>query len=329
MWMGWRGMDEGRVIWWACRPRQQAGIDRMMEGGMAIRVRDPRLRDVLDEGEALTELAAGFQFTEGPAWHPREGHLTFSDIPGDRLHRWSEAQGVLPFRAPSNKANGNTYDRRGRLLTCEHATSRVTRTEPDGAVRVLASHFQGKALNSPNDIVVRRDGTIWFTDPTYGRADRVGMARPLELDFRAVYRMGPNGEDLTPMRRDFDMPNGLAFSPDERHLYVADTPRMHVRRFEVGADGALTGGDEFATPTGDGAGAPDGLKTDSAGHVFCAGPGGVHVFHPADGACLGVIETPAFCANFTWGGEDLRDFFLTASTCLYRMRVKVPGIPLF
>ena len=296
---------------------------------MAIQVRDRRLLEVLDESAALTQLAGDFQFTEGPVWHPERQHLTFSDIRGNRLYRWCQADGLAVFREPSHMANGNTYDREGRLLTCEHATSRVTRTEPDGSVTVLASHYQGKALNSPNDIVVRRDGTVWFTDPTYGRFDGVGRARPLELDFRGVFRMGPNGEALTVACADFDMPNGLAFTPDERHLYVADTPRMHIRRFAVEADGRLTSGEVFAESSGDGAGAPDGLKTDSAGHVFCAGPGGVHIYLPADGTCLGVIETPAFCANFTWGGQDMRDFFLTASTGLYRTRVKVPGTPLF
>lgn len=296
---------------------------------MAIQVRDGRLRGVVDESATLDQLAGDFRFTEGPIWHPRDEHLTFSDIPGNRLYRWSEAGGLSVLREPSNMANGNTYDGEGRMLTCEHATSRVTRTEPDGGVIVLASHYQGKELNSPNDIVVRRDGTVWFTDPTYGRADGVGLARPPQLDFRGVFRMGPNGENLTVVCADFDMPNGLAFTPDQKHLYVADTPRKHVRRFAVDENGQLRGGEVFAESTGEGPGAPDGLKTDRAGNVFCAGPGGVHIYHPADGACLGVIETPAFCANFTWGGGDMRTFFLTASKGLYRMRVKVPGISLF
>ena len=296
---------------------------------MGIQVRDGRLREVIDQDATLEQLAGDFRFTEGPIWHPVEEHLTFSDIPGNRIYRWSEGGGVTVLREPSNMANGNTYDAEGRMLTCEHATSRVTRTEADGSVVVLASRYQGKELNSPNDIVVRSDGTIWFTDPTFGRSDGVGRARPLQLDFRAVFRMDANGGNLRVASADFDMPNGLAFTPDEQHLYVADTPRKHIRRFAVGADGALSGGEVFAESTGDGPGAPDGLKTDSAGHVFCAGPGGVHIYDPTDGACLGVIETPAFCANFTWGGGDMRTFFLTASTGLYRMRVKVPGIPLF
>ena len=296
---------------------------------MSIEIRDRRLLDVVDEGLALEQLAGDFQFTEGPIWHPREKHLTFSDIPANRMFRWSEAGGVAVFREPSNMTNGNTYDQQGRMLSCEHATSRVTRTEADGSVTVLASHYQGKELNSPNDIVVHNDGTVWFTDPTYGRADRTGVVREPELDFRGVYRLHPDGGDLVLLAKDFDMPNGLAFTPDHRSLYVADTPRRHIRRFAIEADGALSGGDVFAESSGDGPGAPDGLKTDSAGNVFCAGPGGVHVYHPADGTCLGVIQTPAFCANFAWGGDDLRTFFLTSSTGLYRTRVKVPGIALF
>ena len=296
---------------------------------MSIEIRDRRLLDVVDEGLELEQLAGDFQFTEGPIWHPREKHLTFSDIPANRMFRWSEAGGVAVFREPSNMTNGNTYDQQGRMLSCEHATSRVTRTEADGSVTVLASHYQGKELNSPNDIVVRNDGTVWFTDPTYGRADRTGVVREPELDFRGVYRLHPEGGDLVLLAKDFDMPNGLAFTPDHRSLYVADTPRRHIRRFAIEADGSLSGGDVFAESSGDGPGAPDGLKTDSAGNVFCAGPGGVHVYHPADGTCLGVIQTPAFCANFAWGGDDLRTFFMTSSTGLYRTRVKVPGIALF
>ena len=295
---------------------------------MSCEVRDPRFLDVVAEDLELETLADGFKFTEGPIWHPLEKHLTFSDIPANRMFRWRSEAGVETFRDPSNMTNGNTYDHQGRLLSCEHATSRVTRTEPDGSITVLASHYQGKELNSPNDIVVRKDGAIYFTDPSYGRAGGTGVVREPELDFRGLYRIEGDG-GLTLLASDFDMPNGLAFTPDHRSLYVADTPRMHIRKFAIDEGGGLSGGEVFAESTGKGAGAPDGLKTDSAGHVFCAGPGGVHVYHPDDGTCLGVIQTPAFCANFAWGGDDLRTFFLTSSTCLYRTRLKVAGIALF
>ena len=296
---------------------------------MGIQTRDERFLGIVDADLALTTLETGFQFTEGPAWHPVEKHLTFSDIFASTLYRWSAGGGLETFRTPSHQANGNTYDLQGRLLTCEHQSSRVTRTDPDGSVTVLASHYDGKELNSPNDIVVRRDGTVWFTDPTYGRINPTGDGREPELDFRGVYRFDPADGSLTCLARDFEMPNGLAFTPDQGALYVADTPRLHIRKFGIEADGSLSGGDVFAESTGAGRGAPDGLKTDSAGNVFCAGPGGVHVYHPEDGACLGVIETPEFCANFAWGGDDFRTFFLTASTALHQTRVKVPGIPLF
>ena len=295
---------------------------------MSCEVRDPRFLDVVAEDLELETLADGFKFTEGPIWHPLEKHLTFSDIPANRMFRWRSEAGVETFRDPSNMTNGNTYDHQGRLLSCEHATSRVTRTEPDGSITVLASHYQGKELNSPNDIVVRKDGAIYFTDPSYGRAGGTGVVREPELDFRGLYRIEGDG-GLTLLASDFDMPNGLAFTPDHQSLYVADTPRMHIRKFAIDEGGGLSGGEVFAESTGKGAGAPDGLKTDSAGHVFCAGPGGVHVYHPDDGTCLGVIKTPAFCANFAWGGDDLRTFFLTSSTCLYRTRSKVAGIALF
>ena len=295
---------------------------------MNIESRDERFLDIVPLDLKLETLADGFDFTEGPIWHPHEKHLTFSDIPASRMHRWTEKRGVKVFRKSSNMTNGNTYDHEGRILSCEHATSRVTRTESNGDITVLASHYQGKELNSPNDIVVRRDGSIFFTDPTFGRLGGTGIVRKLELDHRGVYRIDPDGE-LHLLATGFGQPNGLAFTLNHDRLYVADTPRMHIRLFDVDADGNLSGGDVFAESTGEGAGAPDGLKIDSAGNVFCAGPGGVHVYHPDDGACLGVIRTPAFCANFAWGGDDFRTFFMTSSTCLYRTRLKVPGLPLF
>ena len=295
---------------------------------MGIEVRDERFFDVVEENLELETLADGFAFTEGPICHPHEQHLTFSDIPSNRMHRWSESSGVSVYREPSNMSNGNTYDGSGCILSCEHATSRVTREESDGSLTVIASHYQGKALNSPNDIVVANDGDIYFTDPTYGREDHTGIVRETELDFQGLYRVDAATGELELLASDFQQPNGLAFTPDQQELYVADTPRMHIRKFQIDKNGTLSGGDVFAESTGNGAGAPDGLKAASTGHVFCAGPGGVHVY-AADGACLGVIQTPAFCANFTWGGDDLKSFFLTSSNHLYRTQVKVAGIPLF
>ena len=295
---------------------------------MGIEVRDSRFLEIVSEDLELEVLGEGFQFTEGPIWHPIEKHLTFSDIPENRMHRWSESTGVSIYREPSNLSNGNTYDKQGRILTCEHGTSRVVREESDGTISVLASHWKGKELNSPNDIVVRSNGDIFFTDPIFGRGDHTGLSRPLELDFTGVYKIDAQTEELSLLRSDFNQPNGLAFTQDEQHLYVADTPEMHIRKFKVAEDGTLTDGDVFTRSEGQGSGAPDGLKVDSKDNVYCCGPGGVHVYAP-DGVCLGVIQTPAFCANFTWGDDDFLSFYMTSSNHLYRVPVKVPGVALF
>jgi gluconolactonase len=295
---------------------------------MAVEIRDELFHEVVGAEVALERLATGFAFTEGPIWHPRERHLTFSDMPGDHMRRWTAAGGVTTFRQPSNKANGNTYDRAGRMLTCEHATSRVTRTEPDGTIAVLATHYRGKQLNSPNDIVVKGDGRIYFTDPTYGRMPYYGVERAPELDFRGVYRVEPDGSALALLADDFAQPNGLCFSRDETRLFVNDTERGHIRAFDVRADGLLSGGAVWAEVKGSGNGAPDGMKIDRDGNLYCCGPGGLHVFSP-DARALGVIETPEVVANFTWGDDDLKSIFLTASTSLYRTRAKTPGVALF
>ena len=279
-------------------------------------------------GYGFERLGAGFLFTEGPVWHPRGRFLLFSDMPGDHLRRWSAADGVTTFRKPCHMANGNAYDREGRLLTCEHATSRVTRTEPDGRIVPLATHYDGKQLNSPNDIVCRRDGGVYFTDPPYGRAKFYGVERAQELDVQGVYRVGPDPEHPALLVDDFDRPNGLCFSLDERRLFVNDTARKHIRVFDVAADGRLTGGRVWAETRGDKPGAPDGMKLDAAGNVYCCGPGGIHVFGP-DGDLLEVIEVPEYTANFAWGDDDYRSLFITASTSLYRIRTTVPGHPVF
>ncbi|MGN6101300.1 MAG: SMP-30/gluconolactonase/LRE family protein [Devosia sp.] len=295
---------------------------------MTVEIRDPRFAEVVGADVALERLATGFDFTEGPIWHPREKHLTFSDMPGDHMRRWTEASGITTFRRPCNRANGNTYDRGGRMLSCEHATSRVTRTEPDGSITVLATHYEGRELNSPNDIVVKSDGRIYFTDPTYGRMPYYGVERPQQLDFQGVYRVDPDGANLTLLADDFSQPNGLCFSLDEKRLFVNDTERGHIRVFDVGADGGLTGSSVWAEVKGEGAGGPDGMKIDSRGNLYCCGPGGLHVFSP-EAQSLGVIRVPEVVANFTWGDEDMKSLFLTASGSLYRVRTRTPGIPLF
>lgn len=295
---------------------------------MNTEVRDDRFLAVVGVQVAVEAVATGFGFTEGPIWHPHERHLTFSDIPGNQMHRWTPVGGAVSFRKPSNMANGNTYDRKGRMLSCEHATSRVTRTEPNGTITVLATHYQGRQLNSPNDIVVKSDGWIYFTDPMYGRMPYYGVEREPELDFRGVYRLAEDGSQLIVLAEDFAQPNGLCFSRDERRLFVNDTERGHIRVFDVGPNGLLSGGAVWAEVTGEGDGGPDGMKVDHDGNLYCCGPGGLHV-HGPDGRSLGVIRTPEANANFTWGGNDYRTIFLTASSTLYRVRSNTPGTPLF
>jgi len=294
---------------------------------MNIDVRDSRLNSIVASDAAVERVAGGFDFTEGPVWHPQGKFLIFSDMPGDHMRRWTPAEGISTFRKPCHMANGNAYDRSGRLVTCEHSSSRVTRTEHDGTIVVLASHYQGKELNSPNDIVVRSDGTIFFTDPDFGRRERFGIPRKSELDFRGLYLIRPDGE-LRLLADDFGQPNGLCFSLDERKLFVNDSPRRHIRVFDVDGD-TISGGDVWAETGGvEGERTPDGMKVDSAGNLFCVGPGGIHIFD-SEGARLGVILVPENVANFAWGEDDLRSLLITASSSLYRVRVEIPGLPAF
>ena len=291
-------------------------------------VHDMRLHDIFDEKAELETLSSGHRFLEGPAWHPYDKHLRFSDIKGNATLQWSESSGLSVYRDNSHMANGNTYDRQGRLLSCHHASSRVTRMDDDETMTVLAAHYQGNELNSPNDIVVKSNGAIYFSDPPYGREAKVGIPREPQLNFNGVYRLDPGGNILTLLVADFNRPNGLCFSPDESLIYINDTPESLIRVFEVEADGSLSNGRLFATTGGDGPGGPDGMKTDSEGNVYCCAAGGLHVF-AADGALLGRLRTPMQVTNFTFGDEDLRGIYLTGITTLYRVRARIAGIPLF
>jgi gluconolactonase len=291
---------------------------------MPVEIRDERFKSVVGSDVSLKKLATGFEFTEGPIWNAVTHELIFSDMPGDIMRRWTPGSGVTTFRKPSNKANGNYYDREGRLVTCEHASSSVTRIEHDGSITVLASHYDGKELNSPNDLVVKSDGAIYFSDPDFGRREYYGVKREKELSFNGVYRLDPGSGDLTLLAADFGQPNGLCFSRDESLLFINDSDRGHIRVFEVNPDGTLSNGRVWADVTGDGDGVPDGMKLDSGSNIYCAGPGGIHVFAP-DAACLGVIRFPEVVANFCFGGDDLRTLFVTASTSIYGVRIQVPG----
>lgn len=291
---------------------------------MALEVRDPRLLDLVDSEAVVEQLTTGCQFTEGPLWHSIGRYLLFSDIPANKMRQWNSESGMTVFREPSGKSNGLTYDKGGHLIACEHANRRVSRTTADGDVITIASHYQGKRLNSPNDVVVKSDGSIYFTDPPYGLSSAFGAESEKELDFQGVYRLSSDGETLTLLVDDFDKPNGICFSPDESILYINDTQRMHVRSFDVQADGTIANDSVFAEEKGEN-GKPDGMKVDVQGNVYVTGPNGIWVF-AADGTHLGIIIIPERCANLAWGGDFWKSLFITASTSVYRIECKVEGI---
>jgi len=292
-----------------------------------VEVFDPRCYEIITQNAALETIADGFEFIEGVVWHPGKKQIIFSDIVGDTMYRWTKDEGVSVFRKPSHMANGNTYDHHGRLLTCEHATSQLTRTELDGDQIVLVSHYDGKELNSPNDVVVKEDGTIYFTDPNYGRRPRVGVERDQEQPLQGVYKLSPNTGECILVADDFENPNGLCFSQDQTHLFVNDSPRQHIRKFDVLADNTLAGGSVWAALEINGTGVADGMKIDSQGNLYCCGPGGIHIYDQ-DAVKLGMIKMPIQTSNFTWGDEDICSLYICASSMLYKLRVNIPGISL-
>jgi gluconolactonase len=292
---------------------------------------DEAFHELVPRGARAEVVASGFEFTEGPVWHP-DGYLLFSDIPADTRYRWSPEDGASEVLRPSHRCNGMTLDRSGALLVCEHVTSCVVRARlgPDGrelSREVLASTYRGRELNSPNDLVERSDGSIYFSDPTYGRMEGVGLEREPELGFRGVFRLDPCG-GLELLVSDFVQPNGLSFSPDESLLYIADSEACSVRRFDVLPSGSLANEQLFASEVGAPIPgeidfeAPDGLKCDERGNVWTTGPGGIWVIDPT-GRHLGTIETPEWSANFTWGGPDLRTLYIACFSSIARIPVSV------
>lgn len=297
---------------------------------MAVIANSDRLFDLIAKDAAVEQVATGFQFTEGPLWNPAENCLYFSDIPNDARGRWSAADGATVVRqasgTPANKCNGMTYDGDLNLYICEHSTSYLARETASGERQVLASHFGDKELNSPNDVVVKSDGAVYFSDPTYGRMPVFGEERECELDFQGVFRISPDG-DVTCVANDYGQPNGLCFSPDESLLYINDTPRGHIRVYDVNADGSLTNGRMFAENIGDGElanGVVDGMKCDEHGNIYVTGPKGLWVYDTS-GAHLGIIEMPEHSANLNWGGSDWKDLYVCCTTSVYRVRMKVSG----
>ncbi|MFB9236011.1 SMP-30/gluconolactonase/LRE family protein [Plantactinospora siamensis] len=289
-----------------------------------LQILDDRLR-YADGDYVVTRLHTGDRKTEGPAYFPAGRYLVWSDIPNDRLMRWDEATGAVGvFRSPSGYANGNTVDRQGRLISCEQGNRRITRTEHDGAVTVLADRYEGRRLNSPNDVVVRADDSVWFTDPSYGiDSDYEGVAGDSEIGGCHVYRIDPASGEVRIVADDFSRPNGLAFSLDERRLYIVDTRQepSHIRLFDVADDGTLSGGKIFAECD---FGRFDGLRLDSAGRVWAAAWDGVHCFAP-DGTLIGKLMLPEPVSNLTFGGPRGTDLFICAGVSIWTLRLAVTG----
>ncbi len=273
----------------------------------------------------VTRLATDLQFIEGPVWVKSMRALVFSDIPADELKAWTQSGGVTTYRKPSQNANGNTLDQNGRLYSCEHTGRRVAIQDKGGAVKTLVDAFEGRKFNSPNDVVVKSDGTVWFTDPEYGlkndpnaKGKKLGKEQPGNY----VYRHDPKTGRTTAVVKDFVQPNGLAFSPDEKKLYVADSgaPR-HIRVFNVKSDGSLSGGEVFCKID---VGGPDGIRVDQDGRVWSSAGDGVQIFGK-DGKLIGKILVPEAPANLCFGGDDGKTLFMTARKSLYSIPVKVTG----
>jgi gluconolactonase len=301
---------------------------------MAVQVKSPAVLELVDEDAELERLGTGFTFTEGPLWNP-DGFLLFSDMPGDVRRRWDAENGVTEVANPSNKGNGMTFDLDGKLIVCEHVTSSVVRMDSDGTGanrEVIASHYEDKELNAPNDVVVKSDGAIYFSDPTYGRMPGFGLEREQDLDFQGVYRIPPGGGDTQLLADDFGQPNGLCFSADESLLYVNDTEKAHIRVFDVQPDGTIANSRVLADGIGTGSlevgDLVDGMKLDERGNIWVTGPGGVCVFD-AQGEHIGTVEVPESVGNVNWarppGGPDWNWLFIAASTSVYRIECKVSG----
>ncbi len=292
-------------------------------------VHDARFTALFVGSAQLEELDSSCRWAEGPVWFDDAQCLLWSDIPNQRMMRWVPDGGVSVFRSPSNFSNGNTRDRQGRLVSCEHGPRRVTRTEPDGSITVLAESFEGKRLNSPNDVVVRSDGSIWFTDPTYGiLSDYEGYKSDPEQSRRNVYRLDPDRGELTAVVGDFLQPNGLAFSPDETKLYIADsgashdaTAPRHIRVFDVVDGRTLTNGGVFCNID---TGIPDGIRLDKQGNLWSSAGDGVHCFSP-EGTLLGKIKVPQTVANLTFGGPRRNRLFITATRSVYAIYLTTNG----
>ncbi len=301
-----------------------------------VKKRSPELERIAPAGTRVERLARGFEFTEGPVWMP-DGSLLFGDLPNNVIRRWSATDGVSVVRrrsgyagsdrppGPAMGSNGMALDRQGRLTICEPGNRRVTRLEADGSLTVLAARYDGKRLNSPNDLVYRSDGSLYFTDPPHGLIGEDASPEK-ELSFNGIYRIA--GGVLQLLSREMKRPNGLAFSPDEKYLYVSNSdPRRKVwMRYEVRADGSLANGIVFLDLSDVRGQPPDGMKVDREGNLYCTGPSGLWIVAPS-GAVLGLIRTLREPSNCAWGDEDRRGLYLTGRDELYRVRLGIAGAP--
>ena len=295
---------------------------------LEIDMTTPGMARLVSHDAPLDLLCNDLLFGEGPLWCTRERTFYFVDIVGDTIWRWRPGTGREMYIRPSTKANGLTFDAQGRMLVAGWASRSIWRIEPDGSVTTLASHHEGRKLNSPNDIVVKSDGSIWWTDSP-GALFNVGMAGEdvqQHLPFQGVFRLSADGRGLTLPIEDCVYPNGLAFSPDERVLYVNDSRQYLIRAFDVEPDGSVTNARLFHKLEGSEEGIADGMKVDSEGNVYCSGPGGIHVMD-ASGKRLGRIRIPGHVTNMGWGDDDWRTLYITTRSSVYRTRVEVAGVP--
>ncbi len=288
--------------------------------GIVMAIKDENLATIVPRSHKVERLATGYQFTEGPLWNAEGKFLLFSDIPADRIYRLFAEGKADVFREPSGNSNGLTYDKNGQLVVCEHGNRRVGQIRKDGTYTVLVDRFRGKCLNSPNDVVVKSDGTIYFTDPPYGI-----QPEEQELPFNGVFRFNPTDHNLTLLVEDFTRPNGLAFSPDERTLYVADTWKNHIRAFDVKSDGTLSNSRIFAQAPSESKGHHDGIKVDEEGNLYATSTEGIWVLSEK-GMDLGLIKIPETPSNIAWGGEDWKTLYITARASIYLMELKISGI---
>lgn len=292
--------------------------------GNAVEILDDTAEQLIDPAVQLEHVATGFSWAEGPVWNFEAGYLTFSDVIGNTMHRYDDATGLQTYRSPSNHANGQTRDTTGSLIACEHQTRRVTRETAEGT-ETLVDRYEGRMLNSPNDVVAARDGSLIFTDPAYG-LEKVeeGGGGERALPFQGVYRIPPGSDEAELLVENCVGPNGLALSPDEGVLYVADTERAHIRSFRIGAGWDLSTDEVLADVPSEGDEVPDGMKVDVQGNIYCTGKGGVWIYSP-HGVVLAHILVPETTANLAWGDEDARTLYITANASLYRLRCRETG----